>query len=156
MSPEELKTLGRRITDELFNQGDLTVADELFDPHYSEHICAWPDCGTGREGVKQLVTHLRRAFPDLHSRIVDQIAEGDKLVQRVTISGTHQGRAFMGTPATGTSTTINVLGILRVGPHGKVREGWTFLNQPDRTSAQTATSREPMAPGEPRPALQRQ
>ena len=42
MSPEELKTLGRRITDELFNQGDLTVADELFHPHYTEHITTNP------------------------------------------------------------------------------------------------------------------
>ena len=83
-------------------------------------------CGTGPEGVKQLITQLRRAFPDLHSRIDDQIVEGEKLVQRITLSGTHQGRPFMGTPATGKPMTINVLGISWVGPNGKVREGWTF------------------------------
>ena len=128
MSLEELKTLGRRITDELLNQGDLTVAAELFDRCYIERVTACQGCGSGSEGVQKLVTHLRRAFPDLHSRIDDQIVDGQRLVQRITLSGTHLGRSFMGIPATGDAITFTVACIWSVDVQGKVREGWTYLD----------------------------
>ena len=48
-------------------------------------------------GLKDLITSLREAFPDLTATVDEQVAEGDKVVSRVTMTGTHQGE-FMGVP----------------------------------------------------------
>jgi predicted ester cyclase len=65
---------------------------------------------------------FRAAFPDLHGTIEDQIAEGDKVVSRMTYRGTHQGE-LMGIPPTGKQVTMSFIGIHRITA-GKVAEGW--------------------------------
>ncbi|HVX28857.1 MAG TPA: ester cyclase, partial [Nitrolancea sp.] len=59
---------------------------------------------TGAELLKAVFGRLHRAFPDLHIAIEDVIAEGDKVVIRNTVTGTHQGE-YMGLPPTGRSIT---------------------------------------------------
>ena len=54
---------------ELWNDGKLAVADEIFAPEYVNHDPPSPDFGTGPEGVKQSVKLYRNAFPDLHSQL---------------------------------------------------------------------------------------
>ena len=61
---------------------------------------------TGAELLKQVFARLHRAFPDLHVTVEDLIAEGDKVVARNTVTGTHQGE-YMGLPPTGKSITYN-------------------------------------------------
>jgi predicted ester cyclase len=53
------------------------------------------------------------AYPDLHTTIEDMIAEGDKVVTRLTFGGTHQG-TFQGIPPTGKQVTITGIQILRI------------------------------------------
>jgi predicted ester cyclase len=65
---------------------------------------------------------FRTAFPDLHGTIEDQIAEGDKVVMRMTYRGTHQGE-LMGIPATGKPVTMTFISINRIA-EGKIAEGW--------------------------------
>ncbi len=65
---------------------------------------------------------LRAAFPDLHVTAEDIIAEGDKVVVRGTISGTHKGE-FMGIPATGKEGRVTGISTFRLAD-GKVCEGW--------------------------------
>jgi predicted ester cyclase len=48
------------------------------------------------------------AFPDIHFRVDDLLAEGDLVAARVTVTGTHQGE-FMGIPATGRSVEVDVM-----------------------------------------------
>jgi steroid delta-isomerase-like uncharacterized protein len=67
----------------------------------------------GMSGLKDLIASLRSAFPDLHATVEEQIAEGDKVVSRVTISGTQRGE-FAGMPATGKSFTISGVSIWEV------------------------------------------
>ena len=89
MSLEELKAHARRVPEELLTQGDLAVADAVFAPDvvYHDPTCHAP----GVAGTKQVVLALRRAFPDLCAVVEDEIAEGDRVVQRLTLSGTHRG-----------------------------------------------------------------
>jgi len=65
---------------------------------------------------------LRPALSDLKVTIHDQIAEGDKVTTRKTISGVHSG-TLMGIPATGRDVAISVIDIVRV-EDGRYAEHW--------------------------------
>ena len=65
---------------------------------------------------------MHSAFPDLQMNVEDMIAEGDKVVARVRMSGTHQGE-FMGIDPTGNRVEISGIDILRVAD-GKIVEHW--------------------------------
>jgi len=67
------------------------------------------------------------AFPDLHLTLEDIIAEGDKMVTRWTMRGTHQG-ASLGMPPTGKQCTMPGIGIFRLDG-GKVAELWVIYDQ---------------------------
>lgn len=122
MSPEELKAHARRVPDELLTQGDLAVADAVFVPDLVHHgpIPHAP----GVAGAKQLALALRRAFPDLCAIVEDEIAEGDRVVQRLTLSGTHRGE-YRGLPPTGRRATWQLVAIQRISPEGKIAEHWS-------------------------------
>lgn len=122
MSPEELKAHARRVPDELLTQGDLAVADAVFAPDFVHHgpIPHAP----GIAGAKQLTLALRRAFPDLCAIVEDEIAEGDRVVQRLTLSGTHRGE-YCGLPPTGQRATWQLVAIQRISPEGKIAEHWS-------------------------------
>ena len=101
MSTEENKAQFRRTFEELFNKGNLAVADELVALDFLNHE-APPGRDRGPESMREVVTMLRTAFPDLHFTIEELVAEGDTVVGRVTMSGTHLG-PFQGMPPTGRS-----------------------------------------------------
>jgi steroid delta-isomerase-like uncharacterized protein len=126
VSPQQLKAQARRIVEEVFNQGDLAVADELLAADIVHHTPG-PPPPPGVEGAKQWVTTLRRAFPDHHATVDDEIAEGDKVVQRITAHGTHEG-AFLDIPPTGKHVTYQVMEINRAGPDGKFVEHWSSVD----------------------------
>jgi len=117
---EQNKTVFRRIVEEVFNQGKLATADEL-GTEYMEHSPA-PGQAPGIDGFKQMVQMFRGAFPDLRITIEDLIAEGDRVVGRMTTSGTHRGE-FMGLAPTGKRFTISEIHILRFA-NGKILEHW--------------------------------
>ena len=81
---------------------------------------------TGVEAVRQVWATLLRAFPDLHISIEDMIAEGDKVVCRNVVTGTHQGE-YMGLPPTGRSVTYNEIFILRF-VNGRIAETWGVVD----------------------------
>jgi predicted ester cyclase len=122
MSPEELKARARRFPEELLTQGDLSVADAVFAPDLVHHV---PDPhAPGIAGTKRWVRALRRAFPDLCAIVEDEIAEGDRVVQRLTLSGTHRGD-YCGLAPTGRRATWQLVAIQRLGPDGRVVEHWS-------------------------------
>ena len=122
MSAEENKALARRVLEEMFNKGNLDVADELLAPEYVDHDPAMPEDVRGPEGFKEYVGAFRSAFSDLHIQIEDQIAEGDKVVTRWTGTGTHDGDS-MGIAPTGNRVEIMGMEISRISG-GKVAEMW--------------------------------
>jgi len=122
MSKEQNKALLRRAIKEVFIQGKTGLIDELFSPGFVEHEELPPGIPPGREGVKQISSLFRSAFPDLKIKIDDMIADGDKVVIRCTWSGTHKGE-FMGIPPTGKSVSFGVIDIVRFAG-GKMVEHW--------------------------------
>lgn len=120
MSTEDNKVLVRRFFEDLWNQGNLAVADDLLAP---EHVHHFPDGDIhGPDGVKQLVSGLRTALPDFHMSTDDVVAEADKVVMRFTIRGTHQGEG-MGLPPTGKRVVYTGIDIFRIAG-GKIVERW--------------------------------
>jgi predicted ester cyclase len=96
----------RRFEDAV-STGDTEVIsktlDELVEPNMLIHAPV-PAGATGAQALKQVWPVLLRAFPDLHVELEDLIEEGDKVVARNTVTGTHQGE-YRGLPPTGKSVT---------------------------------------------------
>ncbi len=122
MSAEENKTIFRRYVEEVSNEGNLDLVDEIF----ARYVSHQPDGHTeerGPEDVKRFIGEFHRAFPDFHCTIEDQIAEGDKVVTRVTIRGTHQGKTEEFGPPTGRQIEGGGITISRI-EGGKIVEDW--------------------------------
>ena len=126
MSTEENKAILRRGYEEIHNKGNLAAIDELIASDYVEYSPAAPGLPLGLEGVKQTFTMFRTAFPDFHVTVEDMVAEGDKVVARLTMSGTHKGE-FMGTSPTGKQITVAVIDIMRFAD-GKAVEHWNIVD----------------------------
>ena len=122
MLTEQNKALVRQMVEEVFNRGNMSLADEFLAPDFVEREELPPGIPRDREGVKQLTTMLRSAFPDFKATLDDIVAEGDRVVIRQTWSGTHQGE-FMGVLPTGKTVSFGVIDILRMAG-GKCQEHW--------------------------------
>jgi steroid delta-isomerase-like uncharacterized protein len=120
MSTEDNKAKVRRIIEEAWNGGNLAVLDELVAAN-----CVFHDSSTtfrGPEGIKQFVMMYRMAFPDVHFTIDDLIAEGERVVTRWTVTGTHKGE-LQGIAPTGKDVRVTGIVISRLAK-GKVEEDW--------------------------------
>src|SRR6266704_6026648 len=105
MSTEENKAIARRIIEEGWNQGKLATVDELMAPGHVGHHSLVPKQPPSREHYKQYIVRTRTAFPDFHTTIEEQIAEGDLVVTRWSVQGTHQGM-FRGQRPTGKQMSV--------------------------------------------------
>ena len=111
----------RRFIEEVWNRGNLDVADEIFHPEASSPSA--PMLPRGPEAVRMLAGMFRSAMPDYHMEILDLLADGDRVLARFTQSGTHSGGDLMGIPASGKQATWGEMGILRFAG-GQVVESW--------------------------------
>ncbi|MCK6623763.1 MAG: ester cyclase [Anaerolineae bacterium] len=120
MSTETNKAIARRFFEEIWNKGNLAVADELLALNVVLHIPGQPDGDiVGLAAYKvRVITYLRTAFPDLQSTIEEMVAEGDKVVVRWTWRATHRGE-FWGVAPTGQQITYEGISILRLAD-GKI------------------------------------
>jgi len=126
MPTEQNKAIFRRMVEEIFNRGNMSLVDEFLAPDFIEREELPPGIPPGREGVKQMTIMFRSAFPDFKATIDDMIAEGDKVVVRITWSGTHKGE-FMGIPPTGKSVSFGVIDIVRFA-RDKFVEHWGMMD----------------------------
>jgi steroid delta-isomerase-like uncharacterized protein len=117
----------RRLIDEGFSQGRLDVADDLIADDLVEHQNYGPGHAPGAEGVKAVITSLRRAFSDFRLTVQEVATDGDVVWSRNVASGTNDG-SFMGHPPTGRTVQIDVIDIVRVRD-GRIVEHWGV---PDR------------------------
>jgi len=127
VSTEENKTIFRRYIEEVDNRGNLEVVDEIFD-RYLAHQPDGSVLERGPEDVKRFVVEFHSAFPDIHTIIEEQIAEGDKVVTRWRSRATHQGE-LRGMAPTGEEVEINGIAIFRFSSAGKVVESWDSFDQ---------------------------
>jgi steroid delta-isomerase-like uncharacterized protein len=119
---EQNKAIVRRLFEELWNKGNLSVADQLFSPNYAHHDPSAPDFGRGPESERKRATLYRTAFPDLQLTIEDIIAEGETVMARWSCRGTHKGD-LSGIAPTGKQFTISGVTIARL-TNGKLAEGY--------------------------------
>jgi len=146
MGEEENKAIVRMFYDEVLNRGNLDVVDKVTAENYVDHT-APPGMAPGREGEKQWFAMLRAAFPDGQTTIEDIIAEGDKVVVRGTMTGTHSAE-FMGIPATGKQVKISGIDVTRFH-EGQSVEHW---GQWDVAGLMQQLGVMPPPPGAPAPA----
>jgi predicted ester cyclase len=132
MSAEENKRLVRRFYEEI-DKGSLDAMDELVDENYIDHNPPpFPGLPSGRQGLKEAFKIFWKATPG-HHEIQEQIAEGDKVVTRMTSYGKHEGD-LPGAPRTGNDLKISSITIHRIA-NEKLVEKWaekdvlTFLKQ---------------------------
>ncbi|MFI6584347.1 ester cyclase [Embleya sp. NPDC050493] len=122
MSSEENKRLVRRFYAEI-DKGNIEAMDDLVAEDYQDHSPPpFPGLGSGREGLKQAFRLFWEATPGTHE-IEDQIAEGDKVVTRLTAHGVHEGD-LPGIPATGNRLTMTATVIHRI-ENGRLAEKWS-------------------------------
>ncbi len=125
MSTEQNKNLVIQLFEEGFNQQNLDVFDQLLAPHYVNYDMPAPT--PGPDGFKAVMGMFFTAFPDLQVTVEDAFAEGDTVVTRGTIAGTHRGD-FQGLPPTGRHVKISYIDIWRVA-NGKLAENWVRMDQ---------------------------
>ena len=114
---------------EAANTGDVELIAKTIDEIVAPHAVIrtpLPIDAAGPELLKQVWTMLLRVYPDIHLTVEDVIAEGDKVVARNTVSGTHQGE-FMGFAPTGKSVTYNEIFVFRFAD-GRVVETWGVVD----------------------------
>ncbi len=95
---EEPKAQIRAFIDRVLTAGEIDATGDYFHHDVVEEV-PLPGQGPGLPGLTETLTCLRRAFPDMHWRVEEQLAEGHTVLTRFRWSGTHQGE-FLGMRAT--------------------------------------------------------
>jgi len=129
MSAEDLKTATLEGFERMFNQGDLAYVDEAIDPTGTDHQ---EPLGTDFvTHLKEVITAMRDAFPDLRFEVHEVLAEGDIVATRSTMTGTHRGRFMMGPlaalPPTGKQIAVPHMHFFRY-KDGRVVDLWHVWN----------------------------
>ncbi len=119
---DENKTLIRMVIEEALNKGNLAIADEYFTADYVSHVPGAPPLPPGPGAFKQVMTAWLTAFPDYHMVIEELLADGDKVCNRFTTTGTHQATLW-GIAATNNKMLVKGMEIHRLAG-GKVAESW--------------------------------
>jgi predicted ester cyclase len=125
MTPE-IKLTAERIPLEVLNGGNFALLDELTTTDFVDHT-PLPGIPSTRDGLKQTLSGLKTAFPDVHYTIESSVACGNEVVHRVTATGTNTGE-IMGMPATGKSATWTEIHIAR-GVNGRLSEHWGLIDR---------------------------
>jgi steroid delta-isomerase-like uncharacterized protein len=121
----DAKDVTRRFYEEIINQKNVHAIDRFCTADFLDHNP--PGGGTGSlDATKQQFLELVAAFPDLTMMVQDQIAEGDRVVNRVLVRGTHQGE-YMGMPGSGKTIEIGGIDILRM-VNDKAAERWGYFD----------------------------
>jgi predicted ester cyclase len=129
MTAEENKALIRRYYEEIDaaakDERGASVLDEFIASNFLNHDPS-PGFTPDLEGLKQAYNHFLAANPDGYHVVEDMIAEGDKVMTRLSAYGTQTGELF-GIPPTGKQVSMTAIAIHRVA-NGKIVEHWSELD----------------------------
>ena len=123
MTTDDNKALVQRFFEEVINQRNLAALDQFAHPGGVNHTVP---PGMPQESNQFLGQYLN-AFPDVKATVEDLMADGDKVVARVSYRGTHQG-AFRGIPPTGKQIAVTGINIFRIA-NGKLVEHWGLTDR---------------------------
>ena len=116
------KELVRRVFEEVWNNKKVSAVNELMTANYVHHDAQAPSFPSGIEGYKQLVAYYSNAFPDARFTIDDEVEEGEMVVIRWTVTGSHQGDLGQLAP-TGKHFSVTGITLARLS-NGKIAETW--------------------------------
>jgi predicted ester cyclase len=125
MDRDAAKALVRRIYEDGYNRGIESVFDECYAPGFQHHSKVIHDVPPAGEGEKESMRRFRAAIPDVTFEILEILTDADKVVVRVQIEGTPQGR--YGTIEAGGTFSNHVLVLFRV-EGDRVAEEWLFVD----------------------------
>jgi steroid delta-isomerase-like uncharacterized protein len=123
MTTDDNKALVQRFFEEVINQRNLAALDQFAHPGGVNHTMP---PGMPQESNQFLGQYLN-AFPDVKATVEDLMADGDKVVARVSYRGTHQG-AFRGIPPTGKQIAVTGINIFRIA-NGQLVEHWGLTDR---------------------------
>ena len=130
MTTEELKTQTIEGFERMFNRGDLDYLDELIAPGAVDH--QEPDGTDFAAHLRDVISTLRAAFPDLHFGVHAVIGEGNLVACRSTMTGTHQGPLkigpLAGLPVNGAAVEVAHMHFFRYDDQGRVSDLWHVWN----------------------------
>jgi steroid delta-isomerase-like uncharacterized protein len=125
MSIAQNKAVVSRFYEEVWNKWNMSVLEEIFATNWVYHDAGGMEL-KGMDGFKQFLTMHRTAYPDFQMQVEEMIAEGDKVVSRITAQGTLNG-PLMGLTPTGKHFKSPIVEIHRfVG--SKLAETYEFAN----------------------------
>jgi predicted ester cyclase len=116
------KAIVRRFNKEVIEDGKVEVFHELVSPDVINRTAPAGTLNNGEAMLFLIMNVLRPAIPDLTVEIHDQIAEGDLVVTRKSLQGTHT-KEFMTIKPSGKKVTIPIIDIIRLRD-GKYIEHW--------------------------------
>lgn len=109
-----------------FAAPDPTRLEEVLAPDLVHHS-APQGFPPGREGVQQIALAFEAGIPDYQITVEDQIAEGDFVASRATLTGTHTG-PFLGIPPTGRPFSVPAIFVNRV-VGGQIVDHWEVIDE---------------------------
>jgi steroid delta-isomerase-like uncharacterized protein len=112
----------RRLFDEVFTKGNLTLLDELVATNVKLNDPAHPNHRDGIQSYKQIEQTYKQAFPMKKFKIEDLMTADDKVIVRWTCRGTHKGD-LEGIEPTNRDVQVSGISIYRL-TNGKVSEIW--------------------------------
>lgn len=118
------KQVAVREVEDFEGRGDERLIDVVFTPGYQLHFPGAP--AMDARGHAHLLAGFRAAFPDLRVTVEEQVAEGDRVVNHIRLTGTHEG-PFQGVPATHRRVSVTGTNLMRF-EGGKIAELWGFLD----------------------------
>jgi serine phosphatase RsbU (regulator of sigma subunit)/predicted ester cyclase len=119
---EKNKALVRRLY-ELDARGDIEAMEKLLAPDFVDHSLL-PDQDPGREGYLTSVAEEHAIFSNIRHIIEDQVAEGDKVTSRLSVSRIHDRGEHLGVAPTGMEFKTTGIIIHRI-VRGKVTDEWS-------------------------------
>ena len=125
LSTEEKQNeaLAHRFHIDIFQNGNLSTADEILAPDFIWRNPAVPsELQRGPDNVKKIASAAIDTMPDLQITHDDTIAKGDKVMIRWTMTGTHKKEIF-GIPSSDKPVSTIGFDLFRISK-GKIMEMW--------------------------------
>jgi steroid delta-isomerase-like uncharacterized protein len=130
VNPDELKARTLEGFDRMFNKGDLAYVDDAFAPGAVDH--QEPPGTHVAAHLKEVISTLRTAFPDLRFDVHEILCEGDIVASRSTMTGTHRGPLnigpMAGLPFTGAHVEVPHMHFFGYDERGRVTDLWHVWN----------------------------
>jgi predicted ester cyclase len=126
MTNDEIRELARRFFQEVWNNRDEAAIDRYIAADAAGND---PTFGAGREAFRRQWRAWQAAFPDLHFQVEEIVAEGDTVVTRWTLTGTHTGAPFEDVEPSGAAIRVGGMSLdhIRDGMIVSGFDGWDEL-----------------------------